>query len=240
MHKFRQILYSALMTLASTCGAETSLNLASPDKQYHLLIVTEPSPESPDVVRTSFSITDAQGKVMKKVGATEFPVTAVKWHRDAKALIVLEHIARQPVMRLIALDSGEWKMVEVAQFKEPPNYFSLVNVESKESAFVCYYLGRHERKGAFIAYRTEVSTQTSEAELLSSKKVEDDDLGFYKSSVANELHQIEQVVSSGLVQYTTALPDDEPKWFLPRSQNAGDETKSAKTPGDGKPTPAKP
>lgn len=224
------------MAIVSPSGAATLLHLASPDKQYQLLIAREPSPESADVVRASFSITNAQGKILRKVGDTEFPVVAVKWHRDARAIIVLEHIARQVVMRLIAFDGGEWKMVEVVQFKEPPNYFSLVNVESKESGFVCYYLGRHERKGAFIAYRTEVSTTTGEAKLLSAKQLEDEDLGFYKSSVASELHKTDQAVSSGLVQYATELSDDEPKWFLPRLQNASEETELA--PSDAK--PAKP
>jgi|JI10StandDraft_1071094.scaffolds.fasta_scaffold170035_2 hypothetical protein len=230
MRYIDHILYAVLLFMLSPCEAGTLWQLASPDKQHHLLVLGAPSPDSPDVVRTSFSIADAQGKVIKEVGSTEFPVIAVKWHRDAKALMVIEHIARQVVMRLIAFNGGEWQMSEVTQFKEPPNFFNLVNTESREAAFVCYYLGRNERGGAFVAYRTEVNTQTGEVNLVSAKRIEDADLGFYKSSIASELHSIDQSLNENGTRYSSALSDDEPSWFKPGSVRA--------PPNDAKQTPS--
>lgn len=235
------ILYAVLMFVVSPCEAGTLWQLASPDKQHHLLVLGAPSPDSPDVVRTSFSIADAQGKVIKEVGSTEFPVIAVKWHREAKAIMVIEHISRQVVMRLIAFNGGEWRMLEVTQFKEPPNFFNLVNTESRESIFVCYYLGRNERGGAFVAYRTEVNTQSGEVNLVSAKRIEDEDLGFYKSSIASELYSIDQALKGNETRYSSATLDDEPSWFKPGALKARQTTEAnSVAPNDAKRTPAKP
>jgi len=217
MSHLNHVICALLAMAVLPCVAGTSLRVPSPDKQHQLLIAEKPSPESPDVIRTSFSIADAKGNVISDLGATEFPVIAVKWHKEGKAIMVIEHIARQPVMRLIALNDKGWKMSEVEQFKEPPNFFSLVNVESSESGFVCFYLGGNERKDASTAYRTELKIHSGEARLLTAKKFEDEELGFYKRSIGKELHRLRQCNKEGVITYNPSVDDDEPGWVMPQS-----------------------
>ncbi len=217
MNHLNQLISAILALAVLPCVAGTSLRVPSPDKQHQLIIAEKPSPESPDVIRASFSIADAKGNVISDLGATEFPVIAVKWHKEAKAIMVIEHIARQSVMRLIALNGRAWKMSEVEQFKEPPNFFSLVNVESSESGFVCFYLGNNERKDASTAFRTELNIHSGEAKLLTAKQIEDEELGFYKRNIGKELHRLGRSNKEGVITYNPSVDDDEPGWIMPRS-----------------------
>ena len=211
-------LICALLELAVLpCVAGTSLRVPSPDKEHQLLIAEKPSPESPDVIRASFSIADARGNVISDLGATEFPVIAVKWHKEAKAIMVIEHIARQSVMRLIALNGRAWKMSEVEQFKEPPNFFRLVNVESSESGFVCFYLGKNGLKDATTAYRTELNIHSGEAKLLTARRIDDEELGFYKDSIGKEIHRLRQSNKERGITYNPSVDDDEQSWIMPES-----------------------
>lgn len=217
MSYLNHVMCALLAMAVLPCVAGTSLRVVSPDERYQLLIAEKPSPESPDVIRTSFSIADAKGNVISELGATEFPVIAVKWHKGAKALMIIEHIARQSVMRLIALNDKEWKMSEVEQFKEPPNFFGLVNVESSESGFVCFYLGRNERKDATTAYRTELNIHSGEAKLLTARRIDDEELGFYKDRIGKELHRLSKSNKEGGITYNPAVDDDEPSWIMPEA-----------------------
>lgn len=217
MSYLHRLLCVLVVLAVPPCVSGTLLQVPSPDKKYQLFIVQKPSPESPDVVRTSFSIADAKGNVIGDLGATEFPVIAVKWHKDAKAVMVIEHISRQTVMRLIALNDKAWAMSEVSQFKETPNFFSLVNVESSESGFICFYLGRNDRNDASTAYRTELSIQSGDAKLLTAKRIEDEEFGFYKVSIGMELQRLKRDNKAGVVTFSPAVDDDEPNWVMPQS-----------------------
>lgn len=220
MHYHYLLVCIMLLVFVSPCEAEAFLKLDSPDLQYSLVITGKLSPESGDVVRTSFSIADARGKVVKELGSTEYPVVAVKWHKSARVVMVIEHISRQIVMRLITLRNGnEWSMLDVKQFKDPPNYFNLVSAESIENGFLCYYLGRSERGGASVGYRTEVNVQTGESRLVSAKPIDDEDLGFYKPSIARGLRGVIQAMEHGGARYSSAMTDDEPDWFVPKKSD---------------------
>ncbi len=218
MSRLHHHLLCAILVLAVLpCVAGTSFQVPSPDKKHQLVIEQKPSPESPDIIRTEFSIADEKGNVISELGVTEFPVIAVKWHKEAKALMIIEHIARQSVMQLIVLNDKGWKMSEVEQFEEPPNFFSLVNVESSEGGFVCFYLGKNERKDASTAYRTKLSIHSGEAKLLAAKRIEDEELGFYKRSIGKELHRLSRSSKEGTRTYNPSVDDDEPGWVMPHS-----------------------
>jgi hypothetical protein len=187
------------------------LKVPSPDRKFQLLIEQAPTPDNPGEVFCSFSICDAEGKVIKKLGKTNFAVVAIKWHKTANAAVVLEHISHQVIMNLIYLDDGIWEMGRVRQFEDPPGVFKLLDAESDKASFKFYYLASERGNGEYTAIRTELNIRTLDATLKSAKRVNPEDLPFYKDGPGDILFQLEHA-SANKPLHCESL-DEGADWF---------------------------
>jgi hypothetical protein len=151
MRSFFRSLVVGLFLVSIVYGSEPGLRAFSPSKKYQLVVENVPRPDAPDAVWTSIAVSDANGKMIRQLYSTEFPIDAIKWHNSADAAIIMEHIARQEVMELVLLRNGLWQHIKVNQFKTLPEYFHLVEAKSGQSSFECYYLGHDQSTDEFIA-----------------------------------------------------------------------------------------
>jgi len=213
MRSFSRSLVVGLFLVSIVYGSEPGLRAFSPGKKYQLVVEDVPRPDAPDAVWTSISVSDANGKMIRQLYTTEFPIDAIKWHKSADAAIIMEHIARQEVMELVLLRNGLWQHIEVNQFKTPPGYFHLVEAKSGRSSFECYYLGHNRSTDEFTAYRTEVNVITGEATLKAAKHIDDEDLPFYKQSLANILYQMENASKDKPLSLESWPPDEQANWY---------------------------
>ena len=207
------LLVASMLASPLSFAAKTTLQVASPDKQHNLVIRERPAPDAPGMTRTSFSIAEVNGKIIRPVGWTVLPLIAVKWHKSGKAVMVIQHISRQMVMSLIAPRNGQWQMWDVDQFRSPPDFFHLFNAESTKSSFLCYYTGHDHRQDALDAYRTEVAIPSGKARLLLVKPLKDEDLRIFDPHAGDLAKQAERATSKN-THHIRSLGHDEPDWFV--------------------------
>ena len=211
-----RLLSMALFLTSIAFGEEPAISVPSPNRQYELRLEEHPDSDDPGVIWTHVSICGSNGKTIRELYKTNFPVIALKWHKTANAAMILEHIARQEVMRLEILRQGHWDNIEVEQFGANPGSFSLIDATSNPSSFECFYIRYDSPRDEYTACKTNVDVATGKAKLLSVERVDVKDLPFYKLSLDAIFFQLKTLSPTVPLRYNSSQSEDEPDWYAVR------------------------
>jgi len=216
MNQSIRFLFAGLFLTSIVYGEEPALNVPSPNQQYELRLQERPDSDDQGVIWTYVSICGSNGKTIRELYKTNYPVIALKWHKTADAAMILEHIAGQEVMRLAVLRKGFWENIEVKQFDKNPGSFSLIDAKSVPSSFECYYMRYDSPRDEYTACRTNVNLATGEAKLLSVERVGINNLSFYKLSLDAIFFQLKSLSPTIPLRYKSSQSEDEPGWYAVR------------------------
>ncbi|MGC3988676.1 MAG: hypothetical protein QM796_03110 [Chthoniobacteraceae bacterium] len=212
-------LFMLLLLPISSRGENASpVRIMSPDKKFQLLVREMPNPRAPELNATSFTMCNPQGKVLAQFDYQELPIIAIKWHKSANAVMILEHISHQEIMEIITLEKGKWVMIDAEQFSGLPDAFSIINANSTDSAFDCYYIG-HDRASAsnpdseLSGYEIEINVFSGNARCKMSRSIKSEEMYFYLPDVGNVLYEMRKSAPNMLPHYHSPGDDDEPDWF---------------------------
>ncbi len=205
------ILFLSLFVLAH--GEEEQLSVLSPDGMKVISTKVESKSADQFEMRTKIEIKENGDVDPTVLVYTNFAIIGVKWHSDSGSALVMEHISRQCILRLVSKKDGKWIATEVTQFLNSPNYFSLVNCESVDKSFLCYYSATDE-KGSETHYSllTKLNIATGKSDLL-EKNINLQKIGFYSLSIPTGLHRSSKNANENYCVYSPSISDSEPPWY---------------------------